>query len=85
MSKTIDVFVVDEHKGGLTLICSTKEDGSDTFLLAKKAIIEPRSYRKGKMNTFDIQDYAWEMHRQLCGDEIFEKAKKKRAEWKKGR
>ena len=60
-----------------------KEDGSEPFFLGKKTIVEPRTYRKGKLNTFDITEFGWKSHRQLCGDEIFEKEKARRANWKK--
>lgn len=85
MTKTIDVYVIGENESGLNLICSTNDDESDTFLLTKKGIISPRSYRKNQLNTFDICDWAWEHHKQLCGNEVFEKAKKKRQDWKKSR
>ena len=85
MTHIIDVWVWGENDGGLCLICSTKEDKSDKFLLAKKVIIEPKKYRASKLNTFDLTDFGWKSHRQLCGDEIFEKEKARRAEWKKNK
>jgi len=61
------------------------KEGANTFLLAKKHIIEPRKYRKDAFNTFEVNDFGWRSHRQLCGDEIFEREKERRKEWKKNR
>ena len=83
--KTVDIYVLGETSNGSCLICSTKEDGSDKFFLAKKLIIQPRKYRKDELNTFDITDFGWKCHKQLCGDEIFEKEKARRQEWKQAR
>lgn len=83
MSKTVDVYVHGEHESGNTLVCSMSKDGKDTFYLAKKLIIEPRKYRKDAFNTFEVTDFGWKSHRQLCGDEIFECEKQRRKEWKK--
>lgn len=80
--KTVDVYVWGENDSGLCLICSTKEDQSDKFLLAKKVIIEPRKYKAGFLNTFDVTDFGWKQHKQLCGEEIFEQEKQRRKLWK---
>jgi len=85
MTKTIDVYVHGEHPSGNTLICSLSKDDKNTFLLAKKHILEPRKYRKDAFNTFDITDFGWKCHKQLCGEKIFEEEKNRRREWKRNR
>jgi len=85
VSKIIDVYVHGEHSSGNTLICSMSKDDKDTFLLAKKHVIEPRKYRKDAFNTFSITEFGWTCHKQLCGEEIFEREKERRSQWKKNR
>ena len=83
MSKIVDVYVHGEHSSGNTLICSMSKEKNNIFYLAKKHIIDPRKYRKHAFNTFEVTDFGWKSHRQLCGDEIFEREKARRKEWKK--
>jgi hypothetical protein len=83
MTKTVDVFVLEVRENSLK--CSMASDGDQPFYLGMKTIETAGEFKAGEFNTLDITDFGWKSHRQLCGDEIFEKEKARRAEWKKSK
>jgi hypothetical protein len=85
MTKIVDVFVIEEHPSGKTIKCSIKDDEKDPFFLAKSQITPSGPVKKRSYHTFDVSEFAWKSHRQLCGDEIFEEEKNRRREWKQNR
>ncbi len=59
------------------------EDGRESFYLAKSQITPSGPVKKKSWHAFDVSEFAWKSHRQLCGDEIFEKEKLRRQQRKR--
>jgi hypothetical protein len=68
-----NLFVVDNIKSWK---CSLKQDGSNPFYLSKDWTIFGESNEDGSY-IIGVPKWLQLKHRQLCGDEAYEQAKKK--------
>jgi hypothetical protein len=82
MKITVKIFVIDVTPGGKALKCSMKEGGDQSFYLPKSQLYPDKSQgtvRKNHFATFNIPEWLYLEHRQMCGDEKFEQNKRDKA------
>lgn len=80
MTKTLDILVIEETKKGTGIKCSMSADGSYPFFLPKSQIKPYGPVRKGQFAKFDIPNWLWVQHWQLCGRVEFEAEKARKQE-----
>lgn len=73
---TVEVFVIEQTESGKAIKCSVEDDHSNHFYLSKSQIKPHGSVRKGEIAKFDIPEWMFKNHRQLCGDQVFEENKR---------
>ena len=78
MTKTVDIYVIDETSSGKAIKCSMTSSGEDPFYLPKSQIKPHGSVKKANFNKFDIPDWLFLEHRQMCGTEAFEERKREK-------
>lgn len=77
MTKTVEIYVIEQTEGGKAIKCSATEDGADAFFLPKSQIKPYGTVRKNCKARFDIPDWLHLKHWQLCGREAFEEEKQR--------
>lgn len=81
MTKTVEIYVIDQTKTGAAIKCSMRDDGSHPFFLPKSQIKPYGTVRKNSAQRFDIPDWLYLQHWQLCGREAFDEEKKRLQEY----
>lgn len=78
MTKTVEIYVIEQTKTGTGIKCAMGENCESVFFLPKSQIKPYGTVRKKQFTKFDIPDWLWRQHWQLCGREIFEQEKQHR-------
>ena len=84
MNKTIRIKVTVVDHTEKSVKCEVSGH-PDAFYLPKAQIKPIGKVIRNKPAEFDIPEWLWLKHRQLCGDEAFEAEKVRRAAWEDGR
>lgn len=76
--KRITVFVIEQTESGKAIKCSLTQEMENTFYLPKSQIKPIGKVRKAEFHEFDVAEFIFLSHWQLCGREAFEKEKARR-------
>jgi hypothetical protein len=80
MKRIIEIYVIDALPSGKAIKCSAKPDEKDSFILPKSQIKPFGTVRKKQVVKFEIPEWLYLSHWQLCGLAAFEEEKQRRKE-----
>jgi len=76
--KRVRVYVIEETESGKGIKCSAEASMEDAFFMPKSQIKPTGKVTKGAFHEFDVSEFIFLSHWQLCGGEAFEEEKKRR-------
>jgi hypothetical protein len=76
--RRVKVYVIDQSDAGRAIKCSMTEDMEDPFFLPKSQIEPTGKVTRKAFHEFDIAEFIYLSHWQLCGRDAFEEEKKRR-------
>ena len=78
MTQTPEIFVIEQTKKGTGIKCAMSADCSDVFFLPKSQIKPYAVVKKRQFARFDIPNWLYLQHWQLCGRDAFEDEKQRK-------